>query len=137
MRIDLNPRTSPWPAAALLVLVLATHIGWLAFADRAGGFYMLRGLEGAVLFAMQAPRGNAAWGIVCLLGILAEGSDAACVQLPVGPGSVGDVLCDRATGLPVSMFFGWATLLAGWAVAQTLRTWRQQQRERASSHDAQ
>jgi hypothetical protein len=68
----------------LLGVVLATHYGYPLFSDGAEmaswAFYVLRGVEGAILFYLiaQARIGGAMGLVACWIGILEESQTAIC-----------------------------------------------------------
>lgn len=81
-------------AVPLLLAVAVTHFGYeliaLAYTEQAAAakawFYMLRGLEGVVLFgAIAALSKSLAVTLVCALGIWEEGLTVACrASKPIG-----------------------------------------------------
>lgn len=81
-------------AVALLFVLAVTHFGYdaiaLGYPDQAAAakawFYMLRGIEGVVLFAVVAYLTKSLPVLlVCLLGMFEEGMTAACrAGKPIG-----------------------------------------------------
>lgn len=79
---------------ALLLLIAVTHFGYdvlaMAYEQRAAAakawFYVLRGVEGMVLFALFAGRERKGTVMaVCMLGMSEESLTAACrVSKPIG-----------------------------------------------------
>lgn len=102
------------PLAALLLLAITTtHYGYdvacavlpgMAHAAK-GMFYVLRGFEGALLFAVVAYLRPAVFPI-CLWGMLEEGQTAVC-RLASGPldkappATPWSGLCGDVTGVPL------------------------------------
>ena len=67
-------------AALLLLAIAATHYGEQFFADRPAAFYVLRGIEGAVLFGVIAWAFRSVIPVVwvSLFGMVEEAQTAAC-----------------------------------------------------------
>lgn len=100
--------------ALLLLLVAVVHYGYdpictivpsLATSAK-GVFYVLRGVEGVVLFAVIWFLRPALWA-VCLWGCLEEGETAVCriaAGFPgVPPATAWSGLCGDLTGMPLYM----------------------------------
>ena len=110
--------------AALLLLVVVVHFRYAALAEwlhplqadyaARALFYVLRGVEGAVVFAvllLLAPP-SLLLRMACVVGMLAEGGTALCraawpLNQPLPPGANAGGLCDAATREPIT------ALLAG------------------------
>lgn len=102
-------------ATGLLLVVLLTHYGYPVLAhahpDPATAarawFYVLRGVEGAVLFAVLGVllKANEGAAVVCWWGCVEESQTAVCrlssgIDNPVTP-ELMQGLCGAVTGLPV------------------------------------
>lgn len=100
--------------AILLLIVAITHYGYdpictvVPFLGHSakGVFYILRGFEGAILFAVIWYLRPALWA-VCLWGLLEEGETAVCRIAAGFPGvpvaTAWSGLCGDLTGLPLYM----------------------------------
>jgi hypothetical protein len=111
----LHRRTEPVDLAVLLLLVVTiTHWGYDPLCALVPGweksawavFYVLRGVEGAVLFGVVWYLKPVLWPI-CLLGFTEESETAVCrlaagISRPV-TGSAWTGLCGAETGLPLYM----------------------------------
>lgn len=117
-------------AAWLLLLVAAVHVGYeplAAWAYPHGGaaaakalFYILRGVEGAVLWLVVlawAPERPPALVVACVWGAVESAQAAACrLALPVGGAApvapAWGGVCDLAAGVPVAGVTALAVLAA-------------------------
>lgn len=99
-------------ALAVLFLVIAvTHIAYdplaMIFGTPQEWFYILRGIEGATVFAMLAKaQASLLWVFVCLWGAMENSLTAVCgagyMLSPVATSRFSG-LCDVQTGLPLSV----------------------------------
>lgn len=97
--------------AILFAVIAVTHLAYDPLSMIVGSpqewFYILRGVEGATVFALLAKaQASLLWGIVCLWGALESSLTAICgVGYMVSPTTLAKFsgLCDAQTGLPLSL----------------------------------
>lgn len=97
--------------AALFAVIAVTHLAYDPLSMIGGSpqewFYILRGVEGATVFALLAKaQASLMWGIVCLWGAFENSLTAVCgVGYMVSPTTPAQFsgLCDAQTGLPMSL----------------------------------
>lgn len=101
-----------WPDFGLLLLVAATHLGYTPLAALSGGglaheqtwFYILRGVEGAIGFAVAGWAGRQWpwWRLACAWGFVEELQTAACglAAFDGAGNAAGQSVCQALTGLP-------------------------------------
>ena len=96
---------------ALFLVVAMTHIAYDPLSMIVGSpqewFYILRGIEGATVFAMLAKaQASLLWVGVCLWGTLENSLTSVCgmgyMVSPTTPSRFSG-LCDTQTGLPLSL----------------------------------
>lgn len=97
--------------AALFLVIAVTHIAYdplaMIFGTPQEWFYILRGIEGATVFAILAKaQASLLWGIVCMWGAMENSLTAICgagyMMSPSTPARFTG-LCDTQTGLPLSV----------------------------------
>lgn len=97
--------------AVLFFVIAMTHIAYdplsMIFGSPQEWFYILRGIEGATVFAMLAKaQASLLWIGVCLWGALENSMTAVCgvgyMVRPTTPAHFSG-LCDTQTGLPLSV----------------------------------
>lgn len=95
--------------AALFAVIAVTHLSYDPLSMIVGSpqewFYILRGVEGATVFALLAKaQASILWGLVCLWGAMENSLTAICgvgyMVSATEPGRFAG-LCDTQTGLPL------------------------------------
>lgn len=97
--------------AVLFAVIAVTHLAYDPLSMIVGSpqewFYILRGVEGATVFALLAKaQASLLWGLVCLWGAMESSLTAICgVGYMVSPTTPAQFsgLCDAQTGLPLSV----------------------------------
>lgn len=89
--------------AVLLAVVLGTHFGYSLLSDApqeaSWTFYVLRGIEGAVLFYLVSKHVSGLALVACWLGVFEEAQTAVC-----GMTAEGDALIPLWSGLCVEQY---------------------------------
>lgn len=97
--------------AVLFLVIAVTHLAYDPLAMIVGSpqewFYILRGVEGATVFALLAKAHESMlWAVVCLWGAMENSLTAVCgagyMLSPATPDRFSG-LCDLQTGLPLSV----------------------------------
>ncbi len=97
--------------AALFLVIAMTHIAYdplaMLFGTPQEWFYVLRGIEGATVFALLAKaHASLLWLVVCLWGAFENSLTAVCglgyMASQETPAKFSG-LCDAQTGLPLSV----------------------------------
>lgn len=87
--------------AILMLELLAVYCGWQFFADGPLAFYVTVGLWVAWRMVLLGFERRGAWWPACLFGVWLGLMQAGCGLAYVADGR--SFLCDKGTGLPVSL----------------------------------